>query len=77
MGGLGKLGFGWALSMRLTVSGLGCGLEISSERAICSIRLNVILVYVRGIRMLPIQHCLHFLLAGGKRIRGTSVMAEI
>jgi hypothetical protein len=44
MGGLGQLGFGWALSMRLAVSGLGRGLTISSERASCSMQLNVILV---------------------------------
>jgi hypothetical protein len=48
MGGLGQLGFGWALSMRLTVSGLGCGLKISCEWASCPMRLNVILVCGEG-----------------------------
>jgi hypothetical protein len=31
MGGLGQHGFGWALSMRFTVSGLGCGLAVVFE----------------------------------------------
>jgi hypothetical protein len=48
MGGLGRLGFGWALSMRLAVSGLGCGLAMSCEWASCPMRLNVILVCGEG-----------------------------
>jgi hypothetical protein len=31
MGGLGRIGFGWALSMRFTVSGFGCGLAVVCE----------------------------------------------
>jgi hypothetical protein len=31
IGGLVRIGFGWALSMRLTVSGLGCGLAVARE----------------------------------------------
>jgi hypothetical protein len=31
MGGLGQNEFGWALSMRFTVSGLGCGLAVVCE----------------------------------------------
>jgi hypothetical protein len=48
MRGLGQLGFGWALSMWLTVSGLGCGLTISCEWASCTMRLNVILFCGEG-----------------------------
>jgi hypothetical protein len=48
MGGLGQLGFGWALSMWLAVLGLGCGLTISREWVSCSMRLNVILVCGEG-----------------------------
>jgi hypothetical protein len=48
MGGLGRIGFGWALSMRFTVSGLGCGLTVSREKASPFRRLNVDLVYGEG-----------------------------
>jgi hypothetical protein len=44
MGGLGRIVFGWALSMQLTVSGLGYGLAVSCEWTSCPMRLNVILV---------------------------------
>jgi hypothetical protein len=44
MGGLGQLGFGWTLSMRLTVSGLGCGFAVSREYTSPLRSLNVRLV---------------------------------
>jgi hypothetical protein len=48
MGGLGQNGFGWALSMRFTVSGLGCGLSVVCEYASYSRRLYVDLVCGEG-----------------------------
>jgi hypothetical protein len=48
MGVLGRIGFGWTLTMRLTVSGLGCGLAVSREWASPSRRLNVNLVCGEG-----------------------------
>jgi hypothetical protein len=41
MGGLGQNKFGWALSMRLTVSGIGCGLSV-----VCGYVSSLMRVYV-------------------------------